>query len=146
MFWDSSTAQVNVKLAWSVHDLKMRTLFNFRDWVTDHADTMPDCPLWIVFILIFNFKRSKYKTHSHTQLSGGKLCANEIHITVGHWINFWNGNWYNLPRDLLWVVGHIYPVTLTTQCRLRNTFTHYQPINSCPFVPLGRYGLNCFCL
>lgn len=46
--------------------------------------------------------------------------------------------------DLLWVVGHIYPVTLTPQCRLRNTFTHYQPINSGPFVSPQTMGIEPF--
>lgn len=98
---------------------------------------------WRALSGLFLYYVSKGATPKHTQLCGGKLCANEIHITVGHWIHFRNGNWYNLPRDLLWVVGHIYSVTLTPQCGLRNTFTLYQPINSSLFVPSRQYGLDC---
>lgn len=67
-----------------------------------------------VFTPVFNFQTCNLRTHIHTHgCLPAKLCANEIQITVGHWIHFPNGNWYNPPGDLLWVVGHICPVTLT---------------------------------
>lgn len=64
-----------------------------------------------LFSHLYSIPKPAVWTHTDGCLPA-KSCANEIHITVGHWIHFRNGNWSNPPGDLLWVVGYVCPVSL----------------------------------